>query len=160
MRRALGFTLIETLVYLGLFTIIMGGGLVAAYQLMSAADSENQKAAVEQEGNFLLRKFDWALSGLCQINIPATPGSAATLSIDKTNFGQNPLFFDLSGDAVQLTRAGGSAVPLTSARVKVTSLNFDRLAVAGQPEAVRVSFTMNGRPFTTTQFLRKETTCP
>jgi len=176
-RRAnsiFGFALIETLVYLGLFAIIIGGGMVATYQIMSSSDAINNKAVVEQEGNFLLRKIDWALTGLCQINTPTkavpplTSSTDVILSVDKTPYVLNSsLVFKLDPAApcpkcVQLQRGSSTEQALTSSRVNVSSLNFTRLSIPNQPEAVIASFTINGVPdtFTTTKYLRKQTACP
>lgn len=56
-----GFTLIETLVYIALLGILMGGAMLAVYQLIANVGQVNANIAIEEEANFLLRKVNWAL---------------------------------------------------------------------------------------------------
>ncbi len=54
-----GFTLIETLLYLALFTLIIGGGMTAAYQIIESTAAAQSHLILEEEGNFILRKIAW-----------------------------------------------------------------------------------------------------
>jgi prepilin-type N-terminal cleavage/methylation domain-containing protein len=78
-----GFTLIETIVYMALLGLIMTGALVSTYELISSSQKSSGKATVQEEGTFVERKFEWALSDLA--SAPAVGGSGCnqTLSITK-----------------------------------------------------------------------------
>ena len=56
-----GLTLIETIIYLALFTIIIGGSLIAVYQILQASTQSQEYALIEEEGNFLMGKLVWAI---------------------------------------------------------------------------------------------------
>ena len=56
-----GFTLIETLIYIALFALLIGGGVGSAYSLIASSDRITTGAMLEQEGNFLLAKIGWML---------------------------------------------------------------------------------------------------
>jgi hypothetical protein len=58
---ARGFTLLETLIYLVLFTFLIGGGFLAVYQIIESSGSIREKTAREAEADFIFRKIDWIL---------------------------------------------------------------------------------------------------
>ncbi len=165
-----GFTLIETLIYLALFAIVIGGGMVAVYQIVEGSNRNNTKVIVEEEANFLLRKVDWALGAASSVATPAPGLPAPSLAVTKLGFAQNPLVFDLddpdadgSGN-LRLKRAAGTATNLNSSNVTVSNLIFQRVAgAAGLPDKLTTSFTISsnlyGQPFSedfsTTKFLRQ-----
>ncbi len=51
-----GFTLIETIVYLALFSIVIGGALAATTLLFEGAGRDTTRARLQEEGNFMLDK--------------------------------------------------------------------------------------------------------
>ena len=157
-KRFSGFTLIETLIYLALFAIIIGGTVVVTYDIIAGSDNTQIKVVISEEGNFLLRKIDWALTGVASIDSPAAGASGVALSVTKLGLpaGQNPLVFDLNSGNLRLKRGAGSAMALNSSNATVSNLVFAHLAAIGQrPEAVKASFKLNGQPFEITKYLRK-----
>src|SRR4051812_3687096 len=67
-----GFTLIETLVYLALFTLIIGGFGSASYMLFETNDRNQTKAMLQEEKDFLIGKIEWELSGAKTVTAPAS----------------------------------------------------------------------------------------
>jgi len=148
-----GFTLVELLVYLALFSFLITGVLVGVYQIIDSTDKISGKIFVEQEGNFLLRKINWALTGASSIVVMGSPPS---LSINRPDLPaeQNPLLFgmDDSGSYLQLKRGNGSFAFLNSDNSKITDLQFTHSL---SPESVKASFKINGQQFEITKYLRK-----
>ena len=161
-----GFTLIEMLLYMALFSMIIGGGMAATYEIIQATEASTNHTILEEEANFLLRKIHWALTDINAASDIAAPAtySDTTLKITKS---AGVLTFNLSGNNLTLAEASGSALPLNSSNVKVSltpSVHlFQRLAVSGKPDAIIASFTLtaiqNGRniseDFTLTKYLRQ-----
>ena len=56
MKKLKGFTLIETMIYTALFSIIIGGGIVSAYQIITSTQGSSNQLISEQEADFLMRK--------------------------------------------------------------------------------------------------------
>ena len=56
-----GFTLIETIVYLALFSILMGGAIVAAFNIFESAGRQQTHTMLQEEGNFLIAKINEAV---------------------------------------------------------------------------------------------------
>ena len=52
-----GFTLIETIVYLALFSIVIGGALAATMLLFEGAGRDTARARLVEEGAFMLGKM-------------------------------------------------------------------------------------------------------
>ncbi len=153
--RSGGFTLIEMVIYIALFSVMMGGLIVTVYQLYQSAGSTTAKITVQEETNFVLKKIDWALTG-SSINTPLS-GTSAILSVTKTGFSSNPIVIRFNSASSSLEYCTGACAtshyffPLTSANVKVTGLQFNydsttRIATA--------STTINGTPATITKYLR------
>jgi type II secretory pathway component PulJ len=65
-----GFTLIEALVYLALFTLIMSGAFAGAYQIVEHSNRTRVEIAHNEELQFLLRKMEWALGSASDVTYP------------------------------------------------------------------------------------------
>src|SRR4030042_5686193 len=127
-----GFTLIESLLYIALFSIIIGGALVAVYQMIESSDAVSAKNIVEMEGSFLLRKIDWALTGISDTCTPAL----GALCVNKTNFADNPIKIGYDAAAksawmIRGTEGVGSDDILTSGNIEITNLTFTEIPPSG-----------------------------
>ena len=158
MKRKKGFTLIETLVYLGLFSFIMVALLASAFNLFRNMDRTETKAMLQEEGDFLLSKIDWALTGASNVTSPAVGSPSNTLTLTKEG---SSLTFSLNGTDLQL-----EGVILNNSNVKVTtaSFTFSHTGSASNPESITALFTLNtntssgqsiSEDFQTTKYLRK-----
>lgn len=121
-----GFTLIETVIYIALFAIIIGGGMVATYQIIEGTDKVKIKTTIEQEANFILRKIDGVLTGASSSSIAISPDE---LTIGGTTF---------SEDGGNLEKNG---TPLNISSVKISSLLFEE--VSTNPDGIKVTFTIS-----------------
>ena len=155
-----GSTLIETLIYLALFSIIIGGVLVSAYQIIEASTQSQENALIQEEGHFLVAKINWALTGATNIS----PTSATVVDITKFGFSDNPITFDGSSDTdLQIsTSAPSSAAILNSNSVKIEGVSFTYTAPVGErPAQLDATFTVTSKltgqsqVFSTTKYLRK-----
>lgn len=153
-----GFTLIEVLVYMALVAFIIGGTLLAVFQIIQASSVAAKDLTLESEANFLLRKLSWAFNGDVIINLPATGSLGSVLSLTKIDYANNPVVFDISGHSIRIKEgicAGCIFHELNSDYVNVASLSFEHLsAVNGRPEGARVSFKLNNKPFEFLKYFR------
>ena len=134
-----GFTLIDTIIYIALFSLVISVAVESFYRIVESGRRTRSRAEVEQEANFVTRKIEWALSGLEKVNQPSAGASSSTLSVNKFNFPNNPLVFDLDGGAVRLKEGLGPLAPLTNDNVVVSELTFSNLSPTGnRPPGVRV----------------------
>lgn len=137
-----GFTLIETLLYLALFTLIIGGGMAAAYQIIQSTEATHQKVIIQEEADFLLRKLEWALSGATVGNVSFT---ATTLTVT------------ISGVPVTFSWDGNDNITLDSALLNSSFVKVKPVAgvMFNMPssERVDITFTVNEQPFNETIYL-------
>lgn len=132
-----GFTLVETLVYIALFGILVGGFVVSAYGLFESNNRNLAKAMLQQEKDFVVGKINWALSGAQSVTVPAAGASGGTLTL--TKYDGSTITLGLSSGAVTVE---GSAI--TNSNVTVTKLVFIRTYAGGaSPESVEAGFTIS-----------------
>jgi prepilin-type N-terminal cleavage/methylation domain-containing protein len=155
-----GFTLIESLIYLALFTIIIGGGLVSVYQIIQSTNANKNHIILQEEANFLFRKMNGVLVGTTSISQP-TNNSDTDLVIIKN--GSNISFHLTNASNGDLT-LNGTLLNSESVKVSLTPTThlFEHVIVAGKPDAIVIKFTLttvqNGRNvsqnFSFTKYLR------
>lgn len=153
-----GFTLIETLIYLALFAIIIGSVLVTTYGIVQSTNITQNHIVVEEEGNFLLRKIEWALNGADTASVPDQ--TSLVLTRPDLPSSQNPLIFDLNNGYLSLQRGVNPAVNLNSTNAVMSKVIFALTPTQGsKPSGVSVSFTLTSQSasddFKLIRFLRK-----
>jgi prepilin-type N-terminal cleavage/methylation domain-containing protein len=165
-KNTAGFTLIEMLVYLGIFSILMGGIITVAYSIFDSSDHDQTKIILQEEGNFLAAKINWALSGTQAINSPLASQSGSMLSVNKWDVSGSPvtITIDLSGTDMNLSRASNPSITLNASSVEVKNLVFAHNYDSVNQENIQATFTLEARMlngmlisqnFFTTKYLRK-----
>lgn len=146
-----GFTLIETIVYLALFSILMGGAVVAAFNIFEGAGRQATRTMLEEEGNFLIAKINWAVSGAQSVNEPGSYGSKLSVNkVTSLNSAGQPV---VTAVTISLPEPGdvlienGTSGPyaLNNANVSVARLGFYHVLASGNgidPERVEASTTL------------------
>ncbi|MBI2592680.1 MAG: type II secretion system protein [Candidatus Colwellbacteria bacterium] len=141
MRSSSGFTLIEILIYIGLITVITGSFIASAYQIIDSRGRVQNQLELTENKKFLVEKLKWILASNQTINLPGQGASGASLSVNKLNYGSNPLVVDLVSNQIRLALGGGEPVPLTNSQVTVSSLTFTHQDLSGR-SVIRVQATM------------------
>lgn len=151
-----GVTLIELVLYIALFSIIIGGAMVTVFQIVGSSNKLQSKVVLQEESNFLLRKINWALNGAT--SFPVTCGSTPISSLTITNSHTSPANpkFDLNNGYLRLNENN-----LNSENVKVSNLSFVCTSAVGlKPASLKASFTLTEGEsgevsnFETTKYLR------
>ncbi len=147
-----GFTILETVIYIGLFSILMTGVLVTVYELIEGGTQNREAVAIQSEGTFINRKISWALSGATAIDV----SSSTILTITRPDLGgQSPLRITENGGQMLISRGGGATIPLTTAEFKVENTSFSMIpSVAGLPDGILVHYTIDDVPFEFRTYLR------
>lgn len=159
MKKLRGFTLIETIVYMALLGLIMTGALVTAYDLMGSTQSSAGKTTVQEEGIFVERKLQWALSDMNAAPTTSGSGCIQTISISKTGYAQNPIEFrrNTTTNSIEMREGGlGAYVPITTSNVSVECLKFTSIVAVGlAPPGIVVTTTIAGFDFVNTTYVRQ-----
>ncbi len=169
-----GFTLVETMIYIGLFAIIISGAIVSIYGIIGSSARNATKAMVQEEGSFLLGKIDWTLTGvkinsngIAAIDLPALNSANNTLSLTKYE----------SGSLVDITIVVSSGNMTLKKTGAPNTLNNDNVSIqcpalpencftrsSSNPEKIDAKFTVSTKTseglsyeqeFSTIKYLRK-----
>jgi len=105
-----GFTLFETLIYIALFSFIMSGTILSAYQIFEGSAQVQKMTERETEINFVLRKLNWLVTG----DIVNASGNKLIVDLNSKQY-----TVDLVDDVVTLDN-----LPLNT-RISVSELNFN-----------------------------------
>lgn len=150
-----GFTLIETIIYMGLFSLIMSGFLVGVYQILEAHNFTQDKVYTQEEGSFLIHKIDWALAGASVIYEPTVNTSGEVLRVKNKGITYE---FRLESEHIQLSRDASAFSDLNGNVVKISGLSFNHTDIdgpGGKPASVIASFYVNGQYFESLRYLRQ-----
>ena len=145
-RYVRGITLVETLIYLALFTIVVGGLVASAYALFESSDRNQTKAMLQMEQDFLIAKIDWALDGAESISVPIDSRLSVTMWDASI---RNPVQICLSSTAMRLSLQGVSCETLgdvlNNTNVHISNLIFIHTKSAGidASERVEAGFTIS-----------------
>ena len=157
-KQQSGFTLIEVIVYLALFAILFCGVFVAAFSVIESSGKNQSRAMMQEEGEFLLAKINWAVSNAESVQVPEEGHLRATVSGDNLEFQQD-------GDYLILKRNDDSGEPLNNSAVQVINLFFvDIFATGNGEKGINYGFDLNSNTpngmsltshFESTAYLRK-----
>jgi prepilin-type N-terminal cleavage/methylation domain-containing protein len=151
MKNKCGFTLVEVLVYLGLFAILMTGMLATAFSMLEASDRDQTRVLMQGEGDFIVAKINWALTGIKDINSPFPGGSGSILSVNKwigsgvattVDFRIPPGTEDMA-----ITFGGNDPVVLNNSNIQIENLLFTHDYSGSNQEDVSAGFTIKARTF-------------
>lgn len=156
-KKQNGFTLIETIIYIALFGFLIGSAFVTAYNIIEGSGKLNYKIINQEEANFVLRKLNWALMGIENIENPTIDSpTSSTLIIDKHD--GNKITFQLNTGKIEIKESanGNIFLPITTENVTVSNLDFTYLKEQnGSPEGITATFNLGGNNFNITKYLRK-----
>jgi len=161
-----GFTLIEVIIYIALFTILIGTAFVTVFELIDGSNKLNQKNTTEEEGNFVMRKINWALTGISNDTSDiASPSifypyaTSNTLSIKKWWMGSEisvDLRLNVASSSIEMREGTNDFLPISTINVKVTNLSFGFIPASGNgPAGIIATTTINGIDFVLTKYIRK-----
>lgn len=143
-----GFTIIEALIYIGLFAFIMSGAILSAYHIFEGSAQVQAMAERETELNFVLRKIDWALNGATTVSVL---NSGNTLRVLRD--GGELYDFDTDGVAITLEN-GGETYDLSSPRLTISDMNFV-LDTVSTPNILEFNMVVDGDFIgTTSRYIR------
>lgn len=159
MKKQAGFTLLETLIYLALFAILIGGVLASVYSITENSGKIQAQTVLQQEANFILMKIDWAITGSTAIVSPAVGVTDNNLQLTKSS---GSVFFQPSGgNKLQIKEGTGPFTDLNNDDVVITAISFQHVAGgSGKPESTVTTFTLSdnyghNQVFSKTRFLRR-----
>ncbi len=136
-KNRAGFTLIESLIYIALFAIVIGGGMIATYQIIESSAALTNHSVLQEEANFLFRKVSWVVTGATSMS-----NSSSSLTVTKSINGI-PTSFTFNYASPNLKLQG---ITLNSSSISIPNLTFQKTSLGN---GIVVNFTLttvqNGR---------------
>lgn len=163
-NRTRGVTLIETLIYLSLFVIVIGGLVSSAYGIFSSLERNTAHAMVRHETEFLLAKINWALGSASVLHSPLAGATSSMLVLTPYDLTLgSPITIDYANGEMRIRRGTPPREILNNTNVRIDDLTFTRTdAIHGTRVTAVISLstlTADGKPLsytaTTTRYVRQ-----
>jgi prepilin-type N-terminal cleavage/methylation domain-containing protein len=142
-----GFTLMEVLLYVAIFSLIIGA--VAGLAINSTSErAHNQIVAdLNYQGESVMYTIVQAVDNSTSIDTPTLGTNSGTLSLSTADPSTNPTVFDAFTDSTTTRmQISEGSVPtqnfLTNSRVRLTNLTFTNNGVTGSKGSVQIEFTL------------------
>lgn len=135
-----GFTLIELILYMGLFSIF----LISLTQIFSSAlelklESE-ATSSVQQDSRYILERLSYDINRADSITTPSSIGledSTLAVVISGQTFS-----YSMNGNDLELTNPNGT-FRMNGYNTSVSDLSFTRLGNSGGKNSIGISYTVN-----------------
>ena len=143
MKKSNGFTLIESILYISLLAIFLGGVLQLGWTVVNSRTKSYVTEEVNQNLRLSLQRILMEIKSADSINSV----SATSLSLSKSNASYNPTVISLVSGKIKIGYGSVGNCPianpcdLTSNNVVVTYLNFVNLS-SGKSKNVQTSLTI------------------
>ena len=137
-----GFTIIETIVYVAIFSLVVGALVTFILNINSSRLRSQTMLEVKGQGADLMRTLTTAIKNSTAINSPGTGLSSGVISIETSDPAKNPTIFSANGEAIFITEGSADPIALTNNKVRVTGLVFTNATKIDTPGVVQIRFTI------------------
>ncbi len=136
------FTLIETIIYVVIFTTIVLA-MVSFGSSIASSRMHNQMALeVNDQGSKVMKVISDAIQNASSINSPTISNSASNLSVATLSSLTNPTNFTVSNGILYITEGTNAPVALTNNKVVVSNLTFSNFSRPNTPDIIKISFNL------------------
>ena len=144
-----GFTLIETIIYVALLGALLSGAIVAAFSLSDGAEKNITALETKEEAAFIEDKMGWALRNATSVSVSGNRLTIYRMTDDTFAATGNPIVFYRANSKFLIQRGTASPVPLTDDTSPVSAFGVS-LKSSGHYRQVSVTFDISGETFATT----------
>lgn len=143
-KKQKGFTLVETLMYIALFSVVITGIVMSSYPLITGTERLSQRVTAESEAMFVLHKIGSALSSASSLSV----SGGNTLTV--TPLSGSPYSFSLNGAFVEKNGIPLSVSRVTFSNFSVSAISDPPAGAGNVPHTVTVSFDADEQSFSQT----------
>lgn len=149
-----GISLVETIVYVAIFSIFVIGLSQFSTTLSSSRLNAQAVLEVNDQGSQVIKFITQTLRNGNAVNSPTIGNSGSILSIDTGVGGTNPTVFSESNGVLYISEGGSSDIALTNNKVVVSNLTFSNYSRSSTPNIIKISFILTSadtrNPYTVT----------
>lgn len=159
-----GFTLVEAIIYIALFSILFTGLFVSIFPLFMGAERLTENVAADSESAFILSKINFAINDtLTSANATSTLPNAHELVLSQNGTEKYRFTTATTGCVpgpiicrlLTLRKDGGTTEPLNGSRVRINTFNVTKVGRQGTaPAYLDVTLVANDATTTARYYLR------
>lgn len=139
-----GFSLIETVVYLAVVTLVLGVIMNLYFTVLGAREEIRPREIIEGETRFSLNKIIFWTRRADAIISPSDQGEVLKLEMEDEDI--NPVEFEIRDKRLVLRKGGKQWQELTTDRVEITNLVFRNLTPSESPGVLRTTLRLKPIP--------------
>lgn len=141
-KKKKAFTLVETLLYISLTSIILISITAFVGTLLSTRLRNQSLSEVDAQATQLMQYLTITTKEAEGITSPTPGNSASSLTLDVLDAVDDPTIVDLNAGIVRVQEGGGPLINLNSNRVTISNLTFTNLSPSSNTETLRIEFTI------------------
>ncbi len=136
-----GFTLIELILYMGLFCVLVSvlSGIFTA--VIDTQLNSKATASVDQDGRYILAKLIYDMQSASSSAIPSASSLGSPSATLQLNTSAGTYTYASNSGNLQLTNANGTN-NLNSVDTQISGLTFTRIGNGTATDTIRVNFTV------------------
>lgn len=140
-QRNFGFSLIELLVYIGIFGMVLSALIPFAWSVIQAGEKNMVIEEVNTNARYISERIKLEIRNSTGIN----SATGSSLSLSTSTPLTNPTVIDLSAGNIRITQGANPAAVLNSSNSAISSLNFVSYSSGdNKTKNVQFSFTLTG----------------
>jgi type II secretory pathway pseudopilin PulG len=143
--KSRGFTLVETLLYIGIASILLTSVAAITINILSNKASLTAMEEVSQNARFGMEKVTFVIRNADSINTPTQGNTGTLLSLAMPDAAQNPTVFSVNNGILQIQEGSNSAVALTTSSVNIPTIQFSNVSYPDTPGVIRTEFTLEAQ---------------
>jgi uncharacterized protein YneF (UPF0154 family) len=144
-QNSRGFTLIETIIYIGLLAIIVVF-LVAFFQQSTFVKAKiNDRLDNLDNSQYALDRMTWYLQNGLEVKKPLAGQNSDELIVNTLVSEKNPVRFFVAEKQLKMQIADEPPLNLTTERFEVQELKFVNQGFINQPALIQISLTVNSK---------------
>jgi prepilin-type N-terminal cleavage/methylation domain-containing protein len=144
MKQEKGFTLIEFLIYTGIFSILLTITLQMYASIFEVQVESQATSSVASDGKFIMGRFSYDMNRASSINSPTFLGSPSA-SLEITADSENLRYSLSNGNLILENTTLGTLDQLNTENSSVSDLSFIRLD-GGDKDTVQITFSLSSIP--------------
>ncbi len=135
-----GFTIIETVFYIAIFSTVIIGLVAFSFEIVKNRVKNQVLFSVERDVRFCMLRMTQEINDAMDVNEDSSvfgvhPG---ILSLEMPEEWKDPVVFDVTGGSLRVSYGNEPPVLLTSESIKVTNLVFSNYSVPGHPKTLKI----------------------
>jgi len=144
-QKEQGFTLIETIIYIGLLALIIIFLAAFFQQSILIKAKINERLENLDNAQYAMDRISWYLQNSIKVKEPLSGQSSNQLVIDTLVTEKNPVEFFVEEGQLKMRLIDEPALSLTNKRLEVKELKFINQGFVNQPAIIKIILTIASR---------------